>query len=112
MTATTTHLTPLTAATFDEVVSSSELPVLVDVWAEWCGPCHALAHELEALATERSDSLTVASIDADAHPEIARRFEALSVPTMLLFRDGELVGRLVGSRPKARIAAEIDAILG
>jgi thioredoxin 1 len=110
---TTTHAPrTVTPSTLDELVGSSDVPVLVDLWAEWCGPCHALARSLGELAAERGSSLAVVSLDTDAHPDAARRFEVLSVPTILLFRDGELIGRLVGARPKDRIAAEIDRMLG
>jgi len=106
------NLPSLSAATFDEFVRSAELPVIVDLWAEWCGPCHALSRSLEEIAAERIGTLVIVSLDTDAHPDVARRYEALSVPTMLFFRDGELVGRLVGARPTRRLAADIDAIFG
>lgn len=106
------HLPDIDANGLDELVGSAEVPVLVELWADWCGPCHVLTPILSDLAARRAGALVVARCDTDAHPDVARRFGALSVPTMLLFRRGELVGRLVGARPAARLAADIDEILG
>lgn len=105
------RLADLDALRLDELVGSADVPVLVELWAEWCGPCHVLTPILADLAAQRSGSLVVARCDTDAHPDVARRYGAMSVPTMLLFRDGELVGRLVGARPAGRLAADIDEIL-
>src|SRR3712207_997661 len=79
----------LTAATFDEEVTGSPVPVVVDVWAEWCPPCHALAPVLEELAAEH-DELRFLSLNVDAHPEVATRFEVMSFPTLLVFDRGRL----------------------
>ena len=97
----------LTAATFDEVVRGSELPVLVDLWTEWCGPCKTLAPVLEELAAEQAGRLRVATLDADAEPEITRRYDVMSFPTLLLFRDGEVVRRLIGARGKRHLLEEL-----
>lgn len=109
---TSTTIPDLDPVTFDELIGGADAPVLVELWAEWCGPCHALAPVLAEIAAERAGQLHVAKLDTDAHPDVARRFDALSVPTTLLFDDGELVGRFVGARPKGRLLADVDAALG
>jgi thioredoxin 1 len=109
---TTTTLESLTAATFDEAIAASPVPVLVDVWAEWCGPCHALEPVLASIAAEQSDRLRVVKLDSDEHPEISLRFGIMSLPTMLVFRDGVLVDRLVGARGKARLLQDLAGALG
>jgi thioredoxin 1 len=103
----TTLLPPLTDATFDEEVGGSSLPVLVDFTAGWCPPCHALAPVLAEVADEHADRLRVVSVDIDQQPELARRFGIMSFPTLLLFRDGVVVNRLVGARGKARLLQEL-----
>ena len=102
----------LTAATFDEAIAASPVPVLVDVWAEWCPPCHALDPVLEAIAAEQADRLRVMKINSDEHPQVSVRYGVMSLPTMLVFRDGAVVGRLVGARGKARLLQDIDDALG
>jgi thioredoxin 1 len=101
----------LTSATFDEAVRSSELPVVVDVWAPWCGPCHLLAPVVESIAGEHPDEIVFFSLDADEHPEVAARFAVMSFPTLLVFEHGELVDRLIGARGKGRLLEELAAFL-
>jgi thioredoxin 1 len=101
----------LTDATFDEEVKSSEQPVLVDFWAEWCGPCKMIAPILEQIAEEHSGRLILAKLDIDRNLETARRFEVMSIPTLILFKDGEPVHRLVGARGKAQLEKELETYL-
>jgi thioredoxin 1 len=110
MTATAT-VQSLTTATFDEAITAATVPVLVDVWAEWCPPCHALDPVLVAIATEQADRLRVVKINSDEHPEVTVRYGVMSLPTMLVFRDGEVVGRLVGARGKARLLQDLADVL-
>jgi thioredoxin 1 len=101
----------LTDATFDEEVKSSERPVLVDFWAEWCGPCKMIAPILEQIADEQAGRLTLSKLDVDHNMETARRFEVMSIPTLILFKDGEPVHRLVGAKSKAQLEKELETFL-
>lgn len=92
-----------TDANFKEIVLDSDLPVLVDFWAAWCGPCRALAPSVEAVADEQVGKVKVAKFDVDANPQVAGQFGIRSIPTMLLFKGGENVGQLVGNVPKSAI---------
>jgi thioredoxin 2 len=93
------------AADFDELVNQDSLPVLVDFWATWCGPCWAVGPELEKLARDRAGRVVVAKVDTDALPEVAGRFRIRSVPTMVLMRGGHEDKRVSGSMPASEIAA-------
>ena len=95
-------------ADFEEKVINSATPVLVDFWAEWCGPCHMVSPVLEEIASEKQGKLTIAKLDIDANPETARRFGILSIPSMVLFIDGVEKRRLVGARGKAAILGELS----
>ncbi|BBZ78530.1 thioredoxin [Mycolicibacterium anyangense] len=92
---------------FAEDVLGSKTPVLVDFWATWCGPCRMVAPVLEEIATEKAGSLTVAKLDVDANPATARDFQVVSIPTLILFKDGEPVKRIVGAKGKAALLREI-----
>jgi thioredoxin 1 len=105
------QITTLTDATFDEVVGASEKPILVDFWAEWCGPCKMIAPILEEFAVEQSDKFTIGKLDVDLNIETATKFSVMSIPTLLLFKDGEVVARLVGAKPKGAMLQEISANL-
>jgi len=105
------HITTLTDATFDEVVGASEKPILVDFWAEWCGPCKMIAPILEEFAVEQSDNFTIGKLDVDLNIETATKFSVMSIPTLLLFKNGEVVARLVGAKPKGAMLQEISANL-
>jgi thioredoxin 2 len=94
-------------ADFEELVRHGPLPVLVDFWATWCGPCHAVAPELAKLAGERAGRLVVAKVDTEALPEVAGRFGIRSIPTMILFRDGREAKRISGAMPASAIAAQL-----
>ena len=107
-----TLIRPVDAAQFDEAIGSSDRAVLVDVWADWCPPCKTLEPELEAVAEELVEVLEVRSLDQDAYPDVGRRYGVMSLPTMLVFRDGELVERLVGARGRARLREELAQLLG
>jgi thioredoxin 1 len=93
-------------------VLGARRPVLVDLWAAWCAPCRVVGPIVDELADERAESLDVFKLDVDANPEIAMRYGVGSIPTLLVFRDGEEVGRVVGALPKARIEAQLDQALG
>jgi thioredoxin 1 len=106
------ELSAVTDETFAVDVLGHGTPVLVEFWATWCPPCRMIAPVLAEIAAERLGSLAVRKINSDENPEATRKYQVMSLPTMLLFRDGELVGKFVGARPKARLIAELDASLG
>jgi thioredoxin 1 len=99
-----------TTAGWDADVLTSELPVLVDFTADWCGPCRMVTPVLEQIAAERSD-LRVLQVDADANPELTLRYRVMGLPLMALFSGGELVTAMLGAKPKSRILAEVDRAL-
>jgi thioredoxin 1 len=98
----------VTDASFTEDVLNSDKPVLVDFWATWCGPCRMVAPVLEEIAAEHSDKLTVAKLDVDANPTIARDHQVLSIPTLMVFKGGEKVKEIVGARPKAALLNDLS----
>jgi len=100
--------TVLDDRTFDEHIQSSDVPVLVDFWAEWCGPCKAVAPILEEIAAEQSGRLVIGKLNIDDNLEVTRRFEVMSIPTLILFKEGKPVTRLVGARSKKQLISEIQ----
>jgi thioredoxin 1 len=101
----------LDAHTFDETVNEADTPVLVDFWAEWCGPCRAMTPVLDEIAREWAGKLIVAKINVDDHPDIAGRHNVRSIPTLLVFDQGTLVKTIVGAGSKIRLTAELDDVL-
>jgi thioredoxin 2 len=104
-------LTDTEAADFDAVIAKSTVPVLVDLWAPWCGPCHMVAPSLVEISGERAGQLRIVKVDVDRAPEVSARLGVQGIPTMLLFRDGREVGRQVGALPGHQIRTWIDATL-
>jgi thioredoxin 1 len=100
----------VTDATFESEVLESETPVLVDFWAPWCGPCRMVSPILAQIHEERDD-LRVVKLNVDENQGTTIRYEVLSIPTMILFKDGEVAKKLIGAQPKARIEAELEPAL-
>ena len=92
-----------TETTFDEEVLGSEKPVIVDFWAQWCGPCHMVAPVLDQIVEERGGEVRLVKVNIDEQPAIAQRYAVMSIPTMILFRDGEAVAGTLGAQPKSAL---------
>jgi thioredoxin len=101
----------LSTTTFDETVVAADKPVIVDFWAEWCGPCKMIAPILGELADELADKVIVAKVNVDDNPELAMRYNVMSIPTLLVFSGGEVHKRLVGAKGKSQLLQELDAFL-
>jgi thioredoxin 1 len=101
----------VTDATFTTEVLESDKPVLVDFWAEWCGPCKMVAPVLEEIATEHGDRITVAKLNIDENPQITRQYQIMSIPTMSVFSGGKIVKSIVGARPKAALLRDLASYL-
>lgn len=101
----------LTSGTFDETVNSSATPIVVDFWAEWCGPCKMIAPILGEIASEKAGQVTIAKLNVDEHGDIAQRYGVMSIPTLLVFKDGEIVKRLVGAKGKGQLLSELEEFL-
>jgi len=101
----------LSDATFDESVGSSDAAVIVDFWAEWCGPCKMIAPVLEDIAKEQAGKLAVAKLNVDDNPETARRYDVLSIPTMILFKGGQVAATKIGALPKSKLYEWVESVL-
>jgi len=102
------NIKELTDASFEADVLKSDLPTLVDFWAVWCGPCKQIAHTVDAIADQYKGKLNVAKMDIDHHQIVPQQYGVRSIPTLLIFKGGKVVGQLVGAAPRAKLEAEIQ----
>jgi thioredoxin 1 len=105
------HVTTLTDTTFDEEIAGAAEPVLVDFWAEWCGPCKTVAPILDEIANENAGKIRIAKLNVDENPGIAQRFGVMSIPTLIVFRDGQPAKRMVGAKGKGQLLQELSEFL-
>ncbi len=103
--------TAVTDATFQSEVLESDIPVVVDFWAVWCGPCRMVAPVLEELSTQYEGRVKIVKVDADANPQLTQDYNIVSIPTLNIYSGGELVASRVGARPKSMIAEDIESVL-
>jgi thioredoxin 1 len=101
----------VTDATFQAEVIESDTPVLVDFWAPWCGPCRVVAPVLEEIAAERGDALRIVKLNVEENQQTAANFEVLSIPTLILFKGGQPVKKVIGAYPKKKLEAELEPAL-
>ena len=94
------NVTSVTVDSFDETITNSQTPVLVDFWAQWCGPCKMIAPVLDEISSEIPDKLKIVKVNVDENPDLARRFEVMSIPTLIVFKDGDIAKCLVGAKNK------------
>ena len=102
--------TAVTESTFEQEVLQSDKPVLVDFWAEWCGPCHAVSPVLDRIVEERHGELKLVKVNIDEEQELAMRFGVQSIPTMILFKDGQPAAATMGARPKGDIERQLGLV--
>ena len=102
--------TAVTESTFEQEVLQSDKPVLVDFWAEWCGPCHAVSPVLDRIVEERNGELKLVKVNIDEEQELAMRFGVQSIPTMILFKDGQPAAATMGARPKGDIERQLGLV--
>ena len=101
----------LTDSNFDEQIKTAAEPVLVDFWAEWCGPCKTIAPILDEIGAEYAGKIRIGKVNIDEALAVSQRFEVMSIPTLILFKDGEPVWRTVGSRGKSQLVSELEPLL-
>ena len=107
----TSTIQQISDATFEEDVVKARRPVLIDFWAEWCGPCKAIAPMLNELAEEYRDKVTIVKLNVDENPKISQRFNVRSIPTLILFKNGQVEGQKVGAPRKSDLVAFLDSKL-
>ena len=106
------HTITVTDATFADEVLNSDKPVLVDFWAEWCGPCRMVAPVLDEIAAAHTEEIIVAKVNIDENPKVAQEYQILAIPNMSVFKGGEMVKSIVGAKPKSALLADLAEWIG